>query len=63
MARRCSGKPMRAASYGSPSARSCGRQPGVERALGKLRDEIGRGMRPMGKRSVAELSRDNLRWR
>ncbi|MBS0505543.1 MAG: alpha-hydroxy-acid oxidizing protein [Proteobacteria bacterium] len=38
-------------------------QPGVERAVGKLKDEIDRGMKLMGARSVADLSRDNLRWR
>lgn len=38
-------------------------QPGVERAVGKLKDEIERGMKLMGARSVADLSRDNLRWR
>ncbi|MEO1250344.1 MAG: alpha-hydroxy acid oxidase, partial [Pseudomonadota bacterium] len=37
-------------------------QAGVERALGLLRTEIERDMRLMGVRSVAELSRDNLRW-
>jgi L-lactate dehydrogenase (cytochrome) len=36
---------------------------GVDRALGLLRDEIARCMQLMGKRSVSELSRDNLRWR
>ena len=38
-------------------------QPGVERAIGKLRDEIERDMKLMGVRSVGELSRSNLRWR
>lgn len=38
-------------------------QPGVERALGNLRAEIERGMKLMGARSVADLGRDNLRWR
>lgn len=37
-------------------------QAGVERALALLRTEIERDMRLMGARSVAELSRDNLRW-
>ncbi len=37
-------------------------QAGVERALGLLRTEIERDMRLMGVRSVAELSRDHLRW-
>jgi L-lactate dehydrogenase (cytochrome) len=38
-------------------------QPGVERAIGRLRDEIERDMKLMGVRSVGELSRSNLRWR
>jgi L-lactate dehydrogenase (cytochrome) len=38
-------------------------QPGVERALTKLRDEIERGMKLMGAKSVGDLSRDNLCWR
>jgi L-lactate dehydrogenase (cytochrome) len=38
-------------------------QAGVERVLGKLRDEIERDMRLMGVRSVSELGRSNLRWR
>ena len=38
-------------------------QPGVARAVAGLRDEIDRGMRLMGAKSVADLSRDNLRWR
>ncbi len=38
-------------------------QPGVERILGKLRSEIERDMKLMGVRSVAELTRDKLRWR
>jgi L-lactate dehydrogenase (cytochrome) len=38
-------------------------QPGVERALGLLHTEIERGMKLMGCRSVADLSRDNLRFR
>ncbi|MCB2067068.1 MAG: alpha-hydroxy-acid oxidizing protein [Erythrobacter sp.] len=36
---------------------------GVDRAVGLLKDEITRAMQLMGKRSVSELSRDNLRWR
>ncbi|MEM1401569.1 MAG: alpha-hydroxy-acid oxidizing protein, partial [Pseudomonadota bacterium] len=36
-------------------------QPGVERALSLLRDEIVRDMKLMGVRSVSELSRDKLR--
>ncbi len=38
-------------------------QPGVARAIGNLRAEIERGMRLMGAQSVAQLNRDNLRWR
>ncbi|MDT8318912.1 MAG: alpha-hydroxy acid oxidase [Xanthomonadales bacterium] len=38
-------------------------QPGVERALGLLREEIERDMKLMGVRSVAELGRHNLRYR
>ncbi len=38
-------------------------QPGVERALGILEAEIVRDMKLMGKTSVAQLTRDNLRRR
>lgn len=38
-------------------------QPGVERALGLLREEIERDMKLMGCRSVADLGRHNLRYR
>ncbi|MGE0775461.1 MAG: alpha-hydroxy-acid oxidizing protein, partial [Sphingomonadaceae bacterium] len=38
-------------------------QPGVERALTKLREEIERGMKLMGVKSIGELGRSNLRWR
>ena len=38
-------------------------QAGVERALEILRDEIERGMKLMGVKSVAELTPDRLRWR
>ena len=38
-------------------------QPGVERALGLMRTEIERDMRLMGAKSVADLSRGNLRFR
>lgn len=38
-------------------------QAGVERALGNLRAEIERDMKLMGVTSVAQLDRDNLRWR
>ena len=38
-------------------------QPGVERALGNLREEIVRGMKLMGMKTLADLGRGNLRWR
>jgi L-lactate dehydrogenase (cytochrome) len=38
-------------------------QPGVERIVGRLRDEIERDMKLMGAHSVTDLSRANLRWR
>jgi L-lactate dehydrogenase (cytochrome) len=38
-------------------------QPGVERALGLMREEIERGMKLMGCRSIAGLGRHNLRYR
>jgi L-lactate dehydrogenase (cytochrome) len=38
-------------------------EPGVRRIVGKLRDEIERGMKLMGVRSVAQLDRSMLRWR
>jgi len=38
-------------------------QDGVERAIGILKDEIERGMKLMGVKSVAELTTDRLRWR
>ena len=38
-------------------------QPGVERAMGKLKGEIERDMKLMGARSLADLGRANLRWR
>lgn len=38
-------------------------QPGVDRALGKMRAEIVRGMKLMGMRRLSELGRENLRWR
>ncbi len=38
-------------------------QAGVERALGNLQAEIVRDMKLMGAKSVADLGRDNLRWR
>jgi L-lactate dehydrogenase (cytochrome) len=38
-------------------------QAGVERALGLMRAEIERGMKLMGRASIGQLSRDNLRFR
>jgi L-lactate dehydrogenase (cytochrome) len=38
-------------------------QPGVERIVGKLRDEIDRDMRLMGVKSVGQLNRSMLRYR
>ncbi len=38
-------------------------QDGVERALSILQDEIGRGMKLMGVKSVDQLTEDRLRWR
>ncbi len=38
-------------------------QPGVEKAIGILHDEIERGMKLMGAKSMADLTRANLRWR
>jgi L-lactate dehydrogenase (cytochrome) len=38
-------------------------QSGVERAIGTLRNEIERDMKLMGARSIADLGRNNLRWR
>jgi L-lactate dehydrogenase (cytochrome) len=38
-------------------------QPGVARVISNLRGEIERGMRLMGAKTVAGLSRENLRWR
>ena len=38
-------------------------QPGVERALGILQDEMERGMKLMGAKSISDLTRGNLRWR
>jgi L-lactate dehydrogenase (cytochrome) len=38
-------------------------QAGVERAIDLLKDEIERGMKLMGVKSVAELSPERLRWR
>ncbi len=44
-------------------ALAAGGQAGVERALGNLRTEIERDMKLMGVTSLADLSRDNLRFR
>lgn len=44
-------------------ALAAGGQAGVDRALANLREEIARDMRLMGKSRVADLTRDNLRWR
>ena len=38
-------------------------EPGVQRIVGKLRDEIERDMKLMGVRSVSQLNRSMLRWR
>ena len=38
-------------------------QPGVERAIGLLKEEIERGMRLMGVTRVEQLNRERLRWR
>ena len=38
-------------------------EPGVQRVVSKLHDEIERGMKLMGARTVGDLGRDNLRWR
>lgn len=38
-------------------------QPGVERAIGLLRDEVERDMRLMGAARISDLSRDNIRYR
>jgi L-lactate dehydrogenase (cytochrome) len=38
-------------------------EPGVQRVVGKLRDEIERDMRLMGVRSVSQLNSSMLRWR
>jgi L-lactate dehydrogenase (cytochrome) len=38
-------------------------QAGVERALGLMRTELERAMKLMGRASISELSRDNLRFR
>jgi len=38
-------------------------QPGVERVLGKLQEEIERDMKLMGVTKLSQLSRKNLRWR
>jgi len=42
---------------------SAGGQEGVEQVVGKLRDEVERGMTLMGCRSVKELSKDQILFR
>ena len=42
---------------------SAGGQEGVERVVGKLRDEVERGMTLMGCRSVKELTKDKALFR
>jgi L-lactate dehydrogenase (cytochrome) len=44
-------------------ALSAAGQAGVEKTLSNFREEIERGMKLMGVRSVAELSREQLRFR
>ena len=44
-------------------ALAAGGQPGVERALGLLRDELERDMKLMGCHSIRDLGRHNLRFR
>jgi isopentenyl diphosphate isomerase/L-lactate dehydrogenase-like FMN-dependent dehydrogenase len=43
--------------------KAAGGQPGVKRALGNLSAEIERDLKLMGARSLAGLSRENLRFR
>jgi L-lactate dehydrogenase (cytochrome) len=38
-------------------------QAGVDRAISLMEAEIVRDMKLMGKTSIAQLTRDNLRWR
>ncbi len=38
-------------------------QPGVEKALGNMRNEIERDMKLMGVTKVSQLTREMLRWR
>jgi L-lactate dehydrogenase (cytochrome) len=42
---------------------SAGGQEGVERVVGKLRDEVERGMTLMGCRSIKELTKDKVLFR
>jgi L-lactate dehydrogenase (cytochrome) len=42
---------------------SAGGQEGVERVVGKLRDEVERGMTLMGCRSVKEITKDKISFR
>ncbi|WP_448585693.1 alpha-hydroxy acid oxidase [Thermaurantiacus sp.] len=44
-------------------ALAAGGEAGVRRALALMRDELVRDMKLMGKRTVAELGRDQIRWR
>ena len=44
-------------------ALAAARQPGVEKALDLMRQEIERDMRLMGASSISELTRENLRYR
>jgi L-lactate dehydrogenase (cytochrome) len=44
-------------------ALAAGGQAGVDRMLARLRAELERDMKLMGRKSLAELSRANLRWR
>ena len=44
-------------------ALAAGGQAGVERAIGKYRDELVRDMKLMGCRKISDLNRENLRYR
>lgn len=44
-------------------ALAAGGQAGVERAIGKYKEELERGMKLMGCRKISDLNRDNLRYR
>ena len=45
------------------SALAAAGQPGVERAIQTLKEEIERDMRLMGVTSIDQLNRERLRWR